>query len=100
MVLYPEVQKKAREEIDRVVGSKSLPSYADRPNLPYVEALLKEVLRWNPVAPLGIKISCSPGPCVNFLLQLFLIAQLKMTYTTAISSLPVLFCLQTPGVFQ
>jgi len=54
MVLYPDVQKKAREEIDRVVGSKCLPSFADRPNLPYVEALLKEVLRWNTVAPLAL----------------------------------------------
>lgn len=53
MQLYPEVQRKAQEEIDRVVGNDRLPTIADRPNLPYIEALIKEVLRWNPVAPLG-----------------------------------------------
>lgn len=54
MTLYPEVQRKAREEIDRVVGHNRLPNYQDRADLPYVEALLKEVLRWNPVAPLAL----------------------------------------------
>lgn len=45
MVMNPEVIKKAQEEIDRVVGHDRLPSFSDRPNLPYVEALCKEVLR-------------------------------------------------------
>ena len=53
MTLNPEVQKKAQEEIFRVVGEDRLPGFADRDNLPYVGALIKEVLRWNPVGPLG-----------------------------------------------
>ncbi len=53
MTLYPEVQKKAQAEIDRVVGSTRLPNFGDRPDLPYLEHILMEVLRWNPVAPLG-----------------------------------------------
>lgn len=53
MTLFPHVQKRAQEEIDAVVGSDRLPSFGDRPNLPYVEALVQEVFRWNPVAPLG-----------------------------------------------
>lgn len=53
MQLYPEVQRKAQEELDRVVGTDRLPRLADRPNLPYIEAIIKEVLRWNPVSPLG-----------------------------------------------
>ena len=53
MIMYPEVQRKAQEEIDRVIGNDRLPTLADQPNLPYVEAVAKEVLRWNPVAPLG-----------------------------------------------
>lgn len=53
MTLYPEVQRKAQEEIDRVVGTK-LPSFDDRANLPYVDAIVKEVLRWHPVAPMGL----------------------------------------------
>lgn len=54
MTLFPEAQKKAQEEIDRVIGSERLPSFEDRPSLPYVDALVKEVLRWHPVAPMGL----------------------------------------------
>ena len=53
MSLYPEVQAKAQREIDQVVGTNRLPSYKDRDSLPYLNALIKEVLRWNPVTPLG-----------------------------------------------
>lgn len=53
MTAYPEVQVKAREEIDRVVGSERLPGFQDREKLPYVEAVIKETLRWKPLAPLG-----------------------------------------------
>lgn len=53
MTLYPEAQRRAQAEIDSVIGVNRLPTFEDRPNLPYVEALFKEVLRWNPVAPLG-----------------------------------------------
>ncbi|KPM36011.1 O-methylsterigmatocystin oxidoreductase [Neonectria ditissima] len=54
MTIFPEVQEKAQEEIDRVVGQDRLPTSADRHNLPYVEATVKEVLRWHPVAPMGL----------------------------------------------
>ncbi|KAJ3522356.1 hypothetical protein NM688_g8885 [Phlebia brevispora] len=54
MTLYPEAQRKAQEEIDRVVGTDRLPVFADRENLPYVEALVQEVFRWNPVVPIGV----------------------------------------------
>ena len=53
MTLYPEVQRKAQEEVDRVIGSDRLPTLADQSSLPYVDALVQEVLRWNPVGPLG-----------------------------------------------
>ncbi|KAG5646917.1 hypothetical protein DXG03_001993 [Asterophora parasitica] len=52
MVLYPDVQRKARDEIVKVVGRGRLPDFKDRDKLPYIEALLQELLRWNPVAPL------------------------------------------------
>ncbi|KAG0702315.1 cytochrome P450 [Suillus ampliporus] len=51
MTLFPDVQRKAQAEIDAVVGPDRLPSFADREFLPYTEALAKEVLRWNIVAP-------------------------------------------------
>jgi hypothetical protein len=57
MTLFPDVQKKAQAEIDAVVGADRLPSFADRESLPYTEALVKEVLRWNVVGPTGVWIS-------------------------------------------
>lgn len=56
MTLHPEVQERAQSEIDSVVGPDRLPCLEDRKDFPYVEALLNEVLRWNPVLPLGTVI--------------------------------------------
>jgi cytochrome P450 len=53
MTLFPDVQKKAQAEIDAVVGPDRLPSFVDRDSLPYIDALVKEVLRWNVVTPTG-----------------------------------------------
>ena len=53
MTLYPDVQKKAQQEIDAVVGTDRLPSFDDRHNLPYVCALVSEVMRWQPIVPMG-----------------------------------------------
>ena len=52
MTLNPEVQAKAQKEIDTMMGPDQLPETSDRPNLPYVEAVVKEVLRWNPGFPI------------------------------------------------
>ena len=46
MVLHPDVLKKAQEEVDRVVGTDRLPTLEDRPNLPYIECVLKETYRY------------------------------------------------------
>ncbi|GLB33469.1 putative cytochrome p450 [Lyophyllum shimeji] len=54
MALYPEVAKKAQAEIDVVVGNDRLPAFDDRPYLPYVDALVKEVFRWHAVVPTGV----------------------------------------------
>ncbi|KAL9567214.1 hypothetical protein ACKAV7_008644 [Fusarium commune] len=53
MLLNPKVQKKAQEEIDRVIGDSRLPSFTDKPNLPYINAISQEVLRWHTLAPMG-----------------------------------------------
>ncbi len=53
MVLNPEVQKKAQEELDFVLGGDRLPTYNDMDDLPYITALCKEVVRYHPVAPIG-----------------------------------------------
>ncbi|XP_014486131.1 PREDICTED: probable cytochrome P450 303a1 [Dinoponera quadriceps] len=45
LVLHPEVQRKAQKEIDRVVGRNRLPTLADRPSMPYIQATVLEFLR-------------------------------------------------------
>ena len=72
MVCYPEVQKEAQAELDKVLNGR-LPEHGDFPSLPYLSALVKEVYRyaavcsdseyallpvncvsrWEPLAPLG-----------------------------------------------
>ncbi|KAI0669082.1 cytochrome P450 [Trametes maxima] len=54
MVMNPDVLRKAQEEVDRVVGDERLPDFGDREALPYSNALLEEVYRWNPALPLAI----------------------------------------------
>ncbi|KAI0776613.1 cytochrome P450 [Trametes elegans] len=54
MTRNPHVYRKAQEEMDRVVGHDRLPDYSDRESLPYLNALLEEVLRWNPPIPTGV----------------------------------------------
>lgn len=46
MTIYPDVQRKAHAELDRVVGSDRLPDFEDRGQLPYIEAICKECLRY------------------------------------------------------
>lgn len=53
MLLFPNVQKKAQEEIDTVVGDSRLPTLEDQDQLQYVWRIVQEVLRWGPVTPIG-----------------------------------------------
>ncbi|KAG8881954.1 hypothetical protein FRB98_004050 [Tulasnella sp. 332] len=54
LVANPEVQKKAQEEIDRVIGNDRAPTLDDIDKLPYVQAIVHEVHRWRPLAPLAV----------------------------------------------
>ncbi|KAL2869887.1 cytochrome P450 monooxygenase fmaG [Aspergillus lucknowensis] len=60
MILFPDVQRKAQEEIDRVVGNR-LPSFNDRDKLPYINAIVQEALRWWPIAPMGFPHTTTEG---------------------------------------
>lgn len=53
MALWPSVQRKAQAELDSVVGPDRLPTFADVAQMPYLNALYLEILRWNQVVPLG-----------------------------------------------
>lgn len=46
MVLYPDVQRRGQEELDLVIGKDNLPTMKDRLNLPYIDAICREVLRY------------------------------------------------------
>ena len=54
MTQYPEVQRKAQLELDTVVGQDRLPEFSDLESLPYVKAVMKELLRWHIVAPIAV----------------------------------------------
>ncbi|KAJ7868861.1 cytochrome P450 [Mycena leptocephala] len=54
LAVHPECQERARKEIDAVVGMGRLPAAEDFPNLPYLDALIKETLRFRPQFPMGV----------------------------------------------
>ncbi|KAH9977454.1 cytochrome P450 [Russula compacta] len=54
MVLHPEVQAKAQEEIDRVTGRSRLPCMADRNEMPYLVSIVWETFRWSPPVPVTL----------------------------------------------
>ncbi|KAI5806620.1 cytochrome P450 [Peziza echinospora] len=53
MTCFPHVAAKAQEEIDRVIPNDRSPTWSDMPMLPYCNAVIKETLRWRPVAVMG-----------------------------------------------
>lgn len=53
MLLYPDVQRYAQQQIDAVCGDSRLPSMHDQAELPYIRMLMKETLRWCPTTILG-----------------------------------------------
>ncbi|TFY62291.1 hypothetical protein EVJ58_g3958 [Rhodofomes roseus] len=54
MVLYPEVQRKVHNELDTILGPGHLADWEDLERLTYVQAVILEIYRWNPVAPIGL----------------------------------------------
>lgn len=44
---------KAQSEIDNITNRDRLPTFDDRPSLPYIEALMRELFRWRPPLPLN-----------------------------------------------
>jgi len=65
MAMFPDVQTKAQEELDRVVGPDRLPDFNDCNALVYIRAIVLESLRWMPVFPLGLPHSTSEDDDYN-----------------------------------
>lgn len=51
---FPEVQRKLQQNLDKVVGRDRLPMMHDKPKLPYVEAVIAEVMRYVSFMPLAV----------------------------------------------
>ncbi len=43
----------AQKELDEVTRRERLPTFEDRPRLPFVDAICKELIRWRPAVPLS-----------------------------------------------
>ena len=54
MVVHPEVQRKIQQQLDDALGMQRLPAFSDRGKLPFIDCVVLECLRWNPVLPLGL----------------------------------------------
>ncbi|KAJ7076085.1 cytochrome P450 [Mycena belliarum] len=52
--LYPEHQERARLEIEAVIGTTRMPELEDFKRMPFVDALVKEVVRIRPSFPFGV----------------------------------------------
>lgn len=55
LAAFPDAQKRANEEVSRILGDSRLATLADEPNMPYIRAVIKEILRMCPVATTGLR---------------------------------------------
>ncbi|ONK70154.1 uncharacterized protein A4U43_C05F30830 [Asparagus officinalis] len=57
LINHPIILQKAREEIHTVIGTNRLVEESDIPNLPYLQAVVKETLRLHPPIPIVVRES-------------------------------------------
>ena len=58
MIQNPDIQNKAQDELDKVIGRDRMPDVEDKVDLPYINALIKETLRCNPTLPYAVPHGC------------------------------------------
>ena len=86
MLNHPHVLKKAREEVDAVVGAERMPEFEDEERLPYLVACIKELLRHRPATPLGEYVGTAfVRQWLTRRSQAYLTRQWRMTSTKAIT---------------
>lgn len=61
MIKFPDVQKKAQQQIDTIIGEDRSPLWSDYPDLTYVAMIVKETMRWRPVTPLAFPHALREG---------------------------------------
>ena len=61
MLKYPDVQREAQKQIDCIIGEERSPEWLDYDRLPYVAMIVKETMRWRPVAPLAFPHALTKG---------------------------------------
>ncbi len=65
MMAYPDIQGKVQQELDTVIGRNRMPEWNDRLELPYTEAVLREIQRIRTIAPLGFPHEVSKDTKLN-----------------------------------
>ncbi|KAF7372925.1 Steroid 17-alpha-hydroxylase/17,20 lyase [Mycena sanguinolenta] len=65
-ILYPKWIPHAQREIDAIVGEDRIPSFKDRSRLPYVEAIVRETLRWRPAGRFGVPHQSTADDVVEY----------------------------------
>ncbi|KAG6902058.1 hypothetical protein C0995_005115 [Termitomyces sp. Mi166 len=82
-IRYPEWIATAQKEIDSVVGTDRLPSFKDRPFIPYVEAIVRETLRWRPAVRFGIPHQSVADDVIKYQGQEYLIPEGSIIFPVA-----------------
>ncbi|KAH7909629.1 cytochrome P450 [Hygrophoropsis aurantiaca] len=54
MVLDPSIQERAYAQIKSVTGTERMPNFEDRDSLPYIDGIVRESMRWQPIFPMGV----------------------------------------------
>jgi hypothetical protein len=99
LILFPRVQIRAQTELDVVIGRDRLPTVDDRPRLPYIEALCKELLRWKMATPVGMTwgfYESSKVELQNDVSQVLPIRQVKIVFIGASSFRKVSYSFDSP----
>jgi len=65
-LVYPEWIEEAQAELDRVVGRDRLPGFQDRESLPIIEAVIRELIRWNPPVRAGFPHTTTADDVVKY----------------------------------
>ncbi|NXN26064.1 CP1A5 protein, partial [Nycticryphes semicollaris] len=65
LVMYPHIQKKIQEEIDKTIGRERRPRLSDRGMLPYTEAFILEMFRHSSFVPFAIPHSTTRDTVLN-----------------------------------